>query len=668
MLIPLSDLVRKYNIQFKGILHVGAHECEELEDYEKYTSRDKILWVEAMKEKIDLCKRRYPHIQIEEAVVSDKVEKVTFHIANNGQSSSLLEFGLHSAFHPDVVYNRTMECETTLLKDLLRKYDIAYNFLNLDIQGVELKALKGMQEYLHTVDYIYTEVNSDYVYQQCALITEIDEYLKTFGLYRVETVWYGQCKWGDAFYIRKTFPKVSLCIPTYNRFDTFLSNHLKLYLENPYIDEVVISDETGEDSRKIASHFPNVAKLKVHVNETILGAFANKNRVVSLASNDWVCLMDSDNYAPPSYFEAWIDYIQSHQLSMKYIYAPSYTIPQPNHSGFDYTQYQGLQLDGSSIRHLDSVSVLLNTGNYIVHKENYLASNRFLTQYQTIDMDVQDVIFKALLLFLNHSIFAVVPKMAYAHIVHGDSLFLKHQGTFDQVYARIKQLYSDIHQYYDTVESTMTWQKWQRTIKPKNEWLYNCSEYTSQTDEWVPFPIGMGWSIISHSLPIQALQHGRHDRTVLCAISPSTDQRRRPTGVNRSSILHTLAARRIPNRVLESSVYFKELPNYKFVISPEGNGVDCHRHYEALMAGCIPIVEDHEKIREKYKGCPILYTQDYSEITEEYLNTKYNEMMHTVYDYSRLLLSTYPDTEKRQIRENGNYWSTRTTGKLWYPL
>ena len=44
MLIPLHDLVRKYNVHFKGILHVGAHECEELNDYERYLPRNKILW------------------------------------------------------------------------------------------------------------------------------------------------------------------------------------------------------------------------------------------------------------------------------------------------------------------------------------------------------------------------------------------------------------------------------------------------------------------------------------------------------------------------------------------------------------------------------------------------------------------------------------------------
>ena len=68
---------------------------------------------------------------------------------------------------------------------------------------MELKALKGMEAYLSNVDYIYTEVNCDYVYKDCGLVTEIDDYLKTFGLERVETRWYLDFKWGDAFYIRK---------------------------------------------------------------------------------------------------------------------------------------------------------------------------------------------------------------------------------------------------------------------------------------------------------------------------------------------------------------------------------------------------------------------------------------------------------------------------------
>jgi FkbM family methyltransferase len=203
MLISLHELIQKYNIQIKGVLHVGAHECEELNDYLRYIPIEKMLWVDALPDKVALCKQKYPGVLIENAIVSDVIEKVRFNVSNNGQSSSMLDFGLHSHFHPQVHYIGYFESETKLLKDILPKYDIEYNFLNFDIQGAELKALKGMEEYLNKVDYLYTEVNSDYVYKNCALVTELDEYLLKYGLHRVETQWCGDFRWGDAFYIRK---------------------------------------------------------------------------------------------------------------------------------------------------------------------------------------------------------------------------------------------------------------------------------------------------------------------------------------------------------------------------------------------------------------------------------------------------------------------------------
>ena len=84
------------------------------------------------------------------------------------------------------------------------------------------------------------------------------------------------------------------------------------------------------------------------------------------------------------------------------------------------------------------------------------------------------------------------------------------------------------------------------------------------------------------------------------------------------------------------------------------------------MAGCIPIIEDHEGIREKYKGCPVLYTKDYSEITPAYLETVYADMKDKVYDFSALLLSSYSAEDQVQIKANGNYWSHRLTGRNWY--
>ena len=89
-----------------------------------------------------------------------------------------------------------INAETQLLQNIICDYEIDYNFLNFDIKGAELKALKGMESYLPKVDYLYTEVNYDYVYKECALIGEIDDYLKPVGLHRVENKWAGNCCWG----------------------------------------------------------------------------------------------------------------------------------------------------------------------------------------------------------------------------------------------------------------------------------------------------------------------------------------------------------------------------------------------------------------------------------------------------------------------------------------
>jgi hypothetical protein len=212
----------------------------------------------------------------------------------------------------------------------------------------------------------------------------------------------------------------------------------------------------------------------------------------------------------------------------------------------------------------------------------------------------------------------------------------------------------------------LTLREWQSSLKPKEEILYNCSEFIHQSDQWVSFPIGMGFTFINYQGPLEKVQLGEHNILILCSINPTNDNNRRPIGINRSNILKTLSLQGISNTYMDSNLYFETLPNYKFVISPEGNGIDCHRHYEALMAGCIPIVEENEMIKEKYKGCPILYTKDYSEITHEYLEKKYKEMLVKEYDFSVLFLNCYDNETIKQIKENGSYWSSRLTGKKWY--
>ncbi len=211
----------------------------------------------------------------------------------------------------------------------------------------------------------------------------------------------------------------------------------------------------------------------------------------------------------------------------------------------------------------------------------------------------------------------------------------------------------------------MTLREWQQKEKPREELIYNASVQDG-SDGWLDFTIGMGYLVARYSGTHKEIQIGNHLNMVHCGINPGTDARRRPSGINRKSILATLEKNGIKNKYLPEDRYFRTLPTYKFIISPEGNGIDCHRHYEALMAGCIPIVEDNIGIRKKYEGCPVLYTKNYSEITTEYLTNIWNDWLDTEWDFSKLILSTYSAETRRQIRENGNHWGNRLLHKKWY--
>lgn len=207
MLIPYSkvlEILGSYGVQVRGILHVGAHECEELRDYVAGgLSATSVVWVEGNADKVALMKARgVPNVYY--GLVSDKEEMVNFYITNNGQSSSILELETHKYHHPQVHVSETRTEQTTTLKKLFEENHLdtqKYNFWNFDIQGAELLALKGAGDLLAMADALYLEVNAEHLYKGCALIGELDSFLAERGFRRVETSM-THCQWGDALYIR----------------------------------------------------------------------------------------------------------------------------------------------------------------------------------------------------------------------------------------------------------------------------------------------------------------------------------------------------------------------------------------------------------------------------------------------------------------------------------
>lgn len=208
MLIKQEDVIAALsaaNITPIGVLHIGAHECEELPFYERLgLAKESVIWLDAIDEKVQQSRARgIPNVF--KAVVTDKDgDTVTFRRTNNVQSSSILEFGTHAINHPGVRFI-SESSETTITVDTFLKqhgFDPSlYDFWNFDIQGAEMLALKGASTALVHAKALYLEVNTAEVYKGCALMSEIDAFLEERGFKRVITSITG-AHWGDALYVR----------------------------------------------------------------------------------------------------------------------------------------------------------------------------------------------------------------------------------------------------------------------------------------------------------------------------------------------------------------------------------------------------------------------------------------------------------------------------------
>lgn len=208
MLISMQDvydILNTFQITLKGVLHIGAHDCEELVYYREHNISDKnIVWIDALPQKVEQAKKRGVQ-NIYHAVITDKDdEDVVFHVSNNCASSSVLELGTHSQEHPSVVYVNTLQQKSKTINKFIRDnhIDIAQlNFWNFDIQGAELLALKGATEWISYADALFLEVNEKELYKNCGLIGEIDTFLEQHHFKRVKT-YMTQHGWGDALYVR----------------------------------------------------------------------------------------------------------------------------------------------------------------------------------------------------------------------------------------------------------------------------------------------------------------------------------------------------------------------------------------------------------------------------------------------------------------------------------
>ena len=78
--------------------------------------------------------------------------------------------------------------------------------------------------------------------------------------------------------------------------------------------------------------------------------------------------------------------------------------------------------------------------------------------------------------------------------------------------------------------------------------------------------------------------------------------------------------------------YVRNLKSYKFNISPQGNGVDCHRTWEALYLKTVPIVDRNITTEHFSKLFPMVLVDDWKEFNIESVRDTYNDYSWDNYD------------------------------------
>jgi hypothetical protein len=88
--------------------------------------------------------------------------------------------------------------------------------------------------------------------------------------------------------------------------------------------------------------------------------------------------------------------------------------------------------------------------------------------------------------------------------------------------------------------------------------------------------------------------------------------------------------------------YLSDLRKSKFVISPRGYGIDCHRTWEALYMGAIPLVPS-TTINSVYADLPVVIVNDWTVITQEYLEETWIEYSNKSFRMEKLYADYWLD-------------------------
>lgn len=175
-------------------------------------------------------------------------------------------------------------------------------------------------------------------------------------------------------------------------------------------------------------------------------------------------------------------------------------------------------------------------------------------------------------------------------------------------------------------------------------------------EKFVPIPIGVGNRYTSHGADVRHfIEAFNYQQKVLkrsCIVGLNFH-----VGNNvdaRKFVFDYFSDKSFVKRIFSGDHfgYMNNMAHAKFILSPPGNGLDCHRTWEALIAGSIPILITSD-MNELLEDLPVLIVDKWQDVNIDMLEKAYDEFQQKKehYKLGKIYFDFWHDLlKKEQLR------------------
>lgn len=204
------------------IFDIGACEGENSIRYAKLFPNANIFTFEPFPTNFEMVQQNISNFEVKNVhpisiCLSNSIGETSFYVSSGkpgdaenqdwdygNKSSSLLAPEKTLDVHPWLKFEKEIKVKTTTLKQFCEEQSIAgIDFIHMDVQGAELMVLQAAQDFIHSINMIWLEVEAEELYKGQPLEKDIQEFMQQHHYIKIEDTVYTSA--GDQFWVRQSY-------------------------------------------------------------------------------------------------------------------------------------------------------------------------------------------------------------------------------------------------------------------------------------------------------------------------------------------------------------------------------------------------------------------------------------------------------------------------------